>query len=184
MREGVFKALLNMKIVLIGYMGSGKSSVGKLLAEKLNLPFRDLDEEIQKIEEMSIADIFSKRGEIYFRRLENETLKNLLKLNEGFVLATGGGTPCYADSLSVMLKAKDTTTVYLKTPLPVLCDRLMAEKDMRPLVSHLNTKEEMLEFVGIHLFERSHFYNQAELVVETASDSPKQIADKIVESLF
>lgn len=173
-----------MKIVLIGYMGSGKSSVGKTLSELLNLPFKDLDEEIQKTAGMSIAEIFSKKGEIYFRRLENETLKRLIALNDSFVLATGGGTPCYADSLSEMLKAKDTVTVYLKTPLPILCDRLMPEKDVRPLLSHLNTKAEMLEFVGIHLFERSHFYNQAEVVIETANDSPKQIAEKIAESLF
>lgn len=184
MREGVFRALLFMKIVLIGYMGSGKSSVGKLLAEKLNLPFKDLDNEIQTAEGMSIAEIFSKKGEIYFRRQESETLKNLLALNEGFVLATGGGTPCYADSLSVMLKNEEVTTVYIKTPLPELCNRLMGEKNERPLLSHLNTKEEMLGFVGIHLFERSHFYNQAELIIEATNDSPIQIANKIAESLL
>ena len=173
-----------MKIVLIGYMGSGKSSVGKRLSELLNLPFKDLDKEIENKEGMLIPEIFSKKGEIYFRRSENEVLKKLLLLNEEFILATGGGTPCYANSLSEMLKAKDTLTVYLKTPLKILCDRLMTEKEKRPLLAHLNTNEEMLEFVGIHLFERSHFYNQAGLVIETGEDSPEKIARKIADSLF
>ncbi len=173
-----------MKIVLIGYMGSGKSTIGKLLAKKQNLPFKDLDQEIQIAEGMSISEIFSKKGEIYFRRVENETLKNLLALNEGFVLATGGGTPCYADSLDAMLNCADAVSVYLKTPLPILCDRLMNEKGVRPLLNHLNTREEMLEFVGIHLFERAHFYNQAEVIVETANDAPKEVVAKIVERLL
>ena len=165
-------------------MGSGKSSVGKSLSELLNLPFKDLDKEIETAEGMSIPEIFSEKGEISFRRSENETLKRLLALNEGFVMATGGGTPCYADSLSAMLKAKDTVTVYLKTPLKILCDRLMPEKENRPLLAHLKTRDELLEFVGIHLFERSHFYNQAGLVIETGEDSPKQIAEKITGNLF
>lgn len=173
-----------MKIVLIGYMGSGKSSVGEILSKLLNLPFKDLDEEIQKVEEMTIPEIFATKGEIYFRKVENKTLKNLLLLDESFVLATGGGTPCYADSLSAMLNAKETTTVYLKTSLPILCERLMLETQKRPLLAHLNTMEEMMEFVGIHLFERSHFYNQADLVIETGEDSPEQIAHKIASSLF
>lgn len=184
MIDGVFNDLPDMKIVLIGYMGSGKSSVAEILSEKLNIPFKDLDEEIQKVEKLSIPKIFSEKGEIYFRRLENKTIKELLTLNEKFVLATGGGTPCYADSLSQMKNAKDTVTIYLKTPLPILCERLMNEKGSRPLISHLNTEEELLEFVGIHLFERSHFYNQASLIIETANDSPKQIAERIVKLLF
>lgn len=173
-----------MKIVLIGYMGSGKSSVGRILSSKLNLTFKDLDDEIQKEEAMSIPEIFSKKGEIYFRKAESKVLKQLLSLNEDFVLATGGGTPCYANSLSEMLNAKETMTVYLKTPLPVLCDRLIAEKGKRPLLAHLNTKNEIMEFVGIHLFERSHYYNQAGLVVETGEDTPEKIADTIAQNLF
>lgn len=174
----------NMKVILIGYMGSGKSSVGKILSKLLSIPFKDLDEEIQTAEGISISQIFSERGEVFFRKLENKTFKNLLSQNEGFVLSIGGGTPCYGDSLSAMLKAKDTLTVYLNTPLQVLCDRLWLDKTKRPLLAHLNTKEELLEFVGIHLFERSHFYNQAGLVIETGNDSPEQIARRIIERLF
>lgn len=173
-----------MKIVLIGYMGSGKSAVGKRLSEEMNLPFKDLDEEIQNAEGMSVPEIFSKKGEIYFRKKENEILKRLLASKQDFILATGGGTPCYADSLSAMLNAEETTTVYLKTPLPILGERLMPERKDRPLLAHLNSIEDLMEFVGIHLFERSHYYNQAELIVETMDKVPKQIAKDIVAKLF
>ena len=173
-----------MKIVLIGYMGSGKTSVGKILAEELEIPFRDLDVEIEKVEEGSIPEIFKDKGEIYFRKTENKVLKAILTERENFVLATGGGTPCYADSLSRMLNAENTLTVYLKSPLSVLCDRLFLEKDQRPLLAHLESKEEMMEFIGIHLFERSHFYNQAGLIIDVGEDCPKTIAKRIINNLF
>lgn len=175
---------LKMKIVLIGYMGSGKTSVGKLLAEELNIPFRDLDHEIEKAEERSIPEIFITKGEIYFRKFENQILKSLLSEPEIFVLATGGGTPCYADSLSAMLNAENTLSVYLKAPISILCDRLFPEREQRPLLAHLNSLDEMKEFIGIHLFERSHFYNQAGLIIDVGEDSPKAIAKKIVQNLL
>ncbi len=90
-----------MKIVLIGYMGSGKSSVGKKLAEVLGISFMDLDDEIEKREHISIQKIFSKKGEIYFRKIEKEVLQTILIKRDSFVLATGGGTPCYADSMNI-----------------------------------------------------------------------------------
>ena len=84
-----------MKIVLLGYMGSGKSAIGSFLSEKLQIPFYDLDSEIEKIEQISIAKLFQTKGEIYFRKTENEVLKKILALEENFVLSLGGGTPCY-----------------------------------------------------------------------------------------
>lgn len=171
-----------MKIVLIGYMGSGKTSVGKVLAEELKIPFRDLDTEIETIESKSIAEIFQDKGEIYFRKLENRTVKDLLSKDNDFILATGGGTPCYANSLSIMLDAPNTLTVYLKAPISVLGNRLFLEKEKRPLISHLQTHDELMEFIGIHLFERSHFYNQAGLVIDAKTDTPQEIAKRIIES--
>lgn len=180
----IAKFALKMKIVLIGYMGSGKTSVGEILAEELEIPFRDLDVEIEKAEERSIPKIFKDKGEIYFRKAENRILKAVLSEPENFVLATGGGTPCYADSLSLMLDAEDTLTVYLKTPLSILCDRLFLEKDQRPLLAHLGSMEEMMEFIGIHLFERSHFYNQAGLIIDIGEDCPETIAKRIINNLL
>ncbi len=180
----IAKFALKMKILLIGYMGSGKTSVGKFLAEGLNIPFRDLDDEIEKAEKKLISDIFADKGEIYFRKTENNTLKAILSEPEDFVLATGGGTPCYADSLSAMLNAEDSLTVYLKVPLAVLCDRLFLEKENRPLIAHLGSKPALMEFIGIHLFERSHFYNQAGLVIDVGEDCEKTIAQRINSNLF
>ena len=170
-----------MKIVLIGYMGSGKTSVGKVLAEELKIPFRDLDTEIEMVESKSIPEIFQEKGEIYFRKLENRTVRDLLSHDNDFVLATGGGTPCYANSLAIMLDAPNTLTVYLKAPISVLGNRLFLEREKRPLISHLESREALMEFLGIHLFERSHFYNQAGLVIDANADSPEEIAQRIIE---
>ncbi len=165
-------------------MGSGKTSVGKVLAKRLAVPFKDLDREIEKREGLTISEIFDQKGEIHFRKAENRTLKTLLKKPDDFVLATGGGTPCYANSLLEMLEAEEALTVYLKTSVPMLSERLFSQREHRPLLRHLNTLEALQEFVGIHLFERSHFYNQAGLVVDTGKDSPGQIAERIIPKLF
>lgn len=173
-----------MKIVLIGYMGSGKSTVGKILAARLNYSFMDLDEQIELSENMPIPEIFKKKGEIYFRKLENKVLKNLLSNPGSFVLATGGGTPCYGNSLELMLNSPDTGVVYLKTSIPVLSERLFESRNRRPLLEHLESMEEMKNFIGIHLFERSHFYNQADFIIETKEIPPAEVAEIIIEKLF
>lgn len=165
-------------------MGSGKTSVGKILAKGLDLPFLDLDSEIEKATEMSISDVFETKGEIFFRKMENKTLKELLNTSKSFVLATGGGTPCYADSLAAMLQVENATTVYLKAPISVLAARLYKERAHRPLIAHIDTLEELSEFVGIHIFERSHFYNQAEMIVESGTKNPVEIAQEIQQHLL
>lgn len=173
-----------MKIVLIGYMGSGKSTIGKMLAARLSYPFMDLDQQIEVSENLPITEIFKQKGEIYFRKLENRVLKSLLSSPDNFVLATGGGTPCYADSLKFMLKTPNVVVVYLKTSIPVLSHRLFIDKHQRPLLAHLESIDEMRNFIGIHLFERSHFYNQAEWIIETKEALLEEVADTILEKLF
>lgn len=175
---------MQMKIVLIGYMGSGKSSVGKKLAAVLGIPFKDMDDEIEKQEGISIPKIFLEKGEIYFRKVEIEVLKNILSKSEGFVLATGGGTPCYADSMNFLLKQKDLVSVYLKTPIDVLTTRLFSEKENRPLLAHLKTEDNLNDFIRKHLFERGYFYNQAALTVENRGESVNETVEKIILKLF
>ncbi|MAP79529.1 MAG: shikimate kinase [Aequorivita sp.] len=172
-----------MKILLIGYMGSGKSSVGKQLATSLNLPFLDLDTEIEQKEGISIAQIFDSKGEIYFRKIEIEVLKNLLAKPTDFVLATGGGTPCYSNTMQLMLKQPNCAVVYLKTSLHELTDRLYSQKANRPLISHLNSKEVLEDFIRKHLFERAYYYNQAEVVVDNTS-SIENTVQKIKKALL
>ncbi len=156
-----------MKIVLLGYMASGKSTIGRILAEKKQISFIDLDAYIEEKEKMSVSDVFKEKGEIYFRKQEHVYLKELLDKNEDFVLSLGGGTPCYAGNMNVLLSYNDVTSIYLKTSIQTIKERLVNEKSQRPLVARLN-EEELAEFIAKHLFERSYYYNQAthKLVVD------------------
>ena len=173
-----------MKIVLIGYMGSGKSRVGKMLSEKLQYLFKDLDEVVESSEENTIQDIFSLKGEIYFRKKEASILDNLLKLDEDIVLATGGGTPCYGTTMTDLNALEEVITIYLKTSLDTLTQRLFVEKNNRPLISHLQTTEELNDFIRKHLFERSYFYNQATMVIDTENAEAEDVVERIVLQLF
>ena len=156
-------------------MGSGKSSVGKKLASALQLPFKDMDSEIEKAEGSSVSEIFAKKGEIYFRRVENQILKNLLQQADSFVLATGGGTPCYGDAIEVILKTSKVISIYLKAPIPTLVRRLYA---------HLNSEEVLEDFIRKHLFERAFYYNQAHMTVEAGEENTDKIVENIIAGLF
>ncbi|PHR10641.1 MAG: shikimate kinase [Aequorivita sp.] len=173
-----------MKIVLVGYMGSGKSSIGKKLAEVLKLPFMDLDAEIEKAEGIPVPEIFSQKGEIYFRKIENKILKRVLDQPDNFILATGGGTPCYGDSMDYILNQKDVESIYLRTPLKVLVSRLLLEKDERPLLNHINSENELEDFIRKHLFERAFYYNQAGVTIDVVSESITETVAKIILKLF
>jgi shikimate kinase len=153
------------KILLVGYMGTGKSTVGKELAMELSLPFYDLDDIISQKEQMSIKDIFDKKGEIYFRKIEHLVLQDFLKSNDKYVLSLGGGTPCYANNHEVLLY-DDISSIYLKTSINEIVDRLLKADSKRPLVIGKN-KEDLTEYVAKHLFDRSYFYHQCKYTVLT-----------------
>lgn len=167
-----------MKIVLLGYMASGKSTIGRILAEKKQISFIDLDEYIEKMERKTVSEIFEQKGEIYFRKQEHIYLKELLEKEGNFILSLGGGTPCYAGNMDVLLSFNDVKSVYLKTSINTIVDRLINEKSKRPLVARLN-KEELAEFVAKHLFERSYFYNQANYKVTVDNKT----VDEAIEDL-
>lgn len=173
-----------MKIILLGYMGSGKTGVGRLLSEITRLPFLDLDAEIASVENREIPEIFSSSGEIYFRKKESEVLEKLLNSGpDKFILSVGGGTPCYGKNLQLMKAAPGSVLVYLKTSLPELTRRLLLEKDQRPLISHLETEELLNDFIRKHLFERTYYYNQSGIVVETDNRSPQEVAEMVFERI-
>ncbi|MBT8297530.1 MAG: shikimate kinase [Maribacter sp.] len=140
-------------------MGSGKSTIGKLLADNLDYKFIDLDAYIERSEKMEIPQIFKSKGEIYFRKKEFEYLNEILNTKDDFVLSTGGGTPCYGENMLAILKATPNV-FYLKVSIALLINRLIEEKEQRPLISSI-PNEELPEFIGKHLFERSYFYSQA-----------------------
>lgn len=173
-----------MIVVLMGYMGSGKSTIGRDLAKTLNYKFLDLDDYIVENENGSISDIFNNKGEIYFRKKESEYLQNILNDKESIVLALGGGTPCYGKNLEKLLSDINVKTFYLKLSIPLLIERLFNEQDKRPLISHLNSKDELTEFIGKHLFERAQYYNRAEVVINVVNDSKQNIIEKILVNLI
>src|SRR5688572_13820123 len=124
-----------MRIFLIGFMGSGKTHWGKQLAERLKLSFYDLDEVIVKSENLSIPGIFEKMGEEYFRNKEKEMLEKLVDENANMVVSCGGGTPCFFNNIEFMKKYG--TVVWLNTHVNVLLQRLMKERDTRPLLKDI-----------------------------------------------
>jgi shikimate kinase len=170
-----------MKIVLIGYMSSGKSTIGKHLADKLFLPFIDLDIYIEKKEKKSVSDIFKNKGEIYFRLIEHKYLKEILISDQKVVLSLGGGTPCYADNMN-LINTANAISFYLQTSIKVLVDRLTKEKVDRPLIASLEDNK-ISEFVAKHLFERRVFYEKANFIIKTEGKSKSEIIKELNVSL-
>lgn len=146
-----------MRIALIGYMGSGKSTLGKLLSERMNIPFMDLDTIIETREQQTIAEIFQNRGEEYFRQLESTALKEVLEMKTSYILATGGGTPCFFDQMSMLNKS--CSTVYLQCSAQELEKRIAGTSGVRPLLLHQTGGIEQ------HLRNRENTYSQAHLIV-------------------
>lgn len=167
-----------MNIVLLGYMGSGKSTIGQLLARKLNYDFIDFDDFLQEREKMTINEIFDVKGEIYFRKLENRYLKEVLEVKPNSVISLGGGTPCYGDNMKI-IKDSGHATVYIKVAVEELTARLWKARTTRPLLAHQDSTEKMDEFVRKHLFERSFYYNQASYKVFVDGRSALKVAHEI-----
>ena len=151
------------KIFLIGFMGSGKSTLGKKLANKLNQPFYDLDALIEQKEKKTITEIFEEKGEECFRNIERETLQELTDNNSSFVLALGGGTPCFHDNIEFI--NANGTSVYLKYNSGILHSRLINAKTERPLVKD-KIDDELKQLIVNKLAEREIFYNKAQLIME------------------
>ena len=170
-----------MKIILVGYMASGKSTIGKLLSESLHIPFYDLDDLIETNLNLRISEIFEQKGELFFRKKEREVLENFLNTTENYVLALGGGTPCYYDNFD-LYDSSAIHSIYLKASVGTLLERLQSQKAFRPLISHFND-EELNEFVAKHLFERSYFYHQVKTIVSIDDKKESEIVSEIVSKL-
>lgn len=152
-----------MRIFLIGYMGSGKTHWGKQVADRLHLPFYDLDEVIIQSEQKSVNDIFESSGEEYFRVKEKDTLEKLVEENESMVLSTGGGTPCFFNNIDLMKKYG--TVVWLNTHVDILLNRLIKERLHRPLLKGI-TDQELKTFIIRKLNERRMYYEQADVIID------------------
>jgi shikimate kinase len=166
-----------MKIFLIGFMGSGKTHWGRQLSLKLDIPFFDLDEQVTSHEGKAINEIFADEGEEYFRLSEKDTLHIITESHDSFVMACGGGTPCYFNNIEYMNRAG--TTVWINTAIETLHQRLIKEKDKRPLIKELDD-DQLRSFIGKKYSDRRIYYEQADVVVD---DEPVQL-DKLIELIF
>ena len=171
-----------MKIVLLGYMASGKSSIGKKLAKSLTMNFIDLDDYIIEKEKMSISAIFEKKGEIYFRNIENQYLKEILSKNEDFILSLGGGTPCYSNNMDIINSGKEVNSIYLQGSVKTMVTRLIKKKAKRPLIASLRD-DKIPEFVAKHLFERRFFYEQAKMTIKIDDKKKSEVAIELHDLL-
>ncbi len=157
-------------------MGSGKSHISKILSEKINFKLFDLDKEISKRNRLPISEIFAQKGEIYFRKKEREVLEELLATQDVCILSLGGGTPAYYNNMELI--NTQTTSIYLRTGVGTLSERLKLQKDKRPLIAQI-ADEDLPEFIAKHLFERSVFYNKARWIVDTDGKTPEEIVEEI-----
>src|SRR5690606_36040241 len=158
-----------MKIYLIGFMSSGKTHRGKLISRKLNIPFFDLDEQIETAEGKSISEIFLHHGEEYFRRKEKEVLHIISESHDTFLMSCGGGTPCYYNNIDYMNKSG--TTVWISSSIDTMHQRLIKDRKKRPVLSGLSD-EQLRGFIIKKFSDRKIYYEQATIIVdeETVSD--------------
>lgn len=163
------------KIALVGYMGAGKTHLGRALAAHLNLPFFDLDGVIGQICGCNQSDLMRRKGEVAFREAENKALKMVLGKRK-FVLACGGGTPAYYNNMDVLTNA--AKVIYLDCKIPTLTERLIPEKMQRPLIEGI-ADNELEEFIAKHLFERRPFYERAHTRVTADELTVEELAAQI-----
>ncbi len=147
-----------MRVFLIGFMASGKSTVGKKLAKKLGLPFVDLDNYIENKYNATIRLLIYGKGIDIFREIEKESLEALINKHENILISTGGGTPCYFDNMKLMNSSGDT--IYLEVDLHTLVDRLMYAKQDRPLIWG-KSREDLTVYAKDLLEKRQNDYKKA-----------------------
>lgn len=165
-----------MNIFLIGFMGSGKSTIAKQLAVKLQLPFIDSDAWIEEQTGSSVSRIFESEGESVFREWEQRFVSQLDKKSQ--VVSCGGGLPCF-NNLMTNLKEQGTV-VYLKASVETLVDRLKHERAERPLVASVSD-ETFLEEITNRLSAREPVYQQAHFTIETEGKTIQEIVDEIAD---
>lgn len=174
---------MKRKIVVMGYMGAGKTTVSAKVAQKLGVKFIDLDDFIEKKEAKSVQNIFKNKGEIYFREKEMQYLKEILNYDFDFILALGGGTPCFGKNMEIIKKSTNLT-FYISVPSSVIVKRLEKTEPLRPIISRLKQdKVDMEEFVNKHLFERNRYYSQAQFTIYARDMSVEEVSDRIVEKV-
>jgi shikimate kinase len=152
---------------LIGMMGSGKSTIGKKLAEKLQMDFIDLDDLIEETNQSSIVRIFEEHGHDYFRKIETDTLINIIP-KRNTIISTGGGTPCFNDNIHYM--NDNGITIFMEVSVVELAKRLENDKMKRPLINTMD-KDNITDYVRKTKLQRSRYYFMAKEIVSYDLDT-------------
>lgn len=167
-----------MNIYLIGFMGSGKTTMGRQLAEELAYSFVDLDEYIEEKCNKTISEIFKELGENEFRKIERSALTDSFGFKDT-IIATGGGTPCYFDNMTLI--NKNGLSIYLEIDVHTLVKRLRNSPVERPLIKN-KTEKELSDFIFEKLQEREPFYSKSYFSIDNEIVSPAEMA-KIIRSI-
>lgn len=169
-----------LNIFLIGMPGSGKSTTGKILAKKLALNFIDLDIFIEEKYNKKVEDIFEENGEDFFRIIERDCLDEILNLKNNFLLALGGGTPCFFNNMTKI--KQNGFCIYLQFKSTELANRIVSNKNKRPLFKNLN-EIEVLDKVKVLLRAREIFYSEAQLVINELEYDENKLVELIKNKL-
>lgn len=167
------------RVFLIGYMGSGKTTVGKRLAISLSLSFIDLDDFIQNKYRKTIAELFTEIGEEEFRKIESRALREVSEI-EDVVISTGGGAPCFFDNMKIMNNSG--ITLYIEAEPEELAARLLASKTVRPLIAG-KSEDELIPFIKKHLSQRERYYKSAQIIYHTDKMITKEDINLTVEGI-
>ncbi|MCE7053226.1 shikimate kinase [Algoriphagus sp. AGSA1] len=171
----------DLKIVLVGLPGSGKSTFGKQLAAMLRFPYYDLDTLIEKKYQMKIPEIFTEYGEGKFRMMETRVLQDFLDHKGSYVLASGGGCPCFNDNMDLI--NQKAVSVYLDVPLEEISSRLGGSRTQnRPMFFGLDQGEITLKLKSL-LFERGHFYEQSKIKLSGEDFSTELLVSELIRLL-
>jgi len=165
-------------IYLIGFMGSGKTTLGRRLASALNWSFADLDRLIEESAGSTIPELFETKGEEFFRKLEEAELRKTALLSE-FVVATGGGTPCYRENIDFMNRTG--ITIYIKQTPGLLASRLLRSPGDRPLIKRITT-ENLSDYINSTLEAREPFYMKASYVIDGMSVNVNTLVKSLTDN--
>ena len=166
-----------MRIFLTGYMGCGKSTIGRKVAALMGINFIDLDKYIEERNFKSVPDIFSQEGETAFRLKESQALREVAQF-EDIVIGTGGGAPCFFDNMKLMNESG--ITIYLAPDNETLAFRLLKSKTERPLIAG-KSREELMQFIETALEKRSPFYEQSKIVIRGKNDVQPEEVLRLIE---
>jgi len=175
----ILTMIKDTRLYLIGFMASGKTTIGKKLAQKLGYTFLDLDALIVEKTGKTISEIFAESGEATFRKIESETLQATQTL-ANTLIATGGGTPCHNDNMAWI--KENGTSLYLRLSIPRLVGRLRADKANRPMLAHLED-EALSQFIENLLSQRQDTYLQADLTVDNEGNNVGVLVNEIFSLL-